>query len=141
MNQPGLQFFFLLLFIVPLILFIVTLQNTLKIISPENRKMRPGEVWLTLIPLFGVVWQLVVVSRIADSIRDECLKLNISFKESRPTFTIGAVYCFSFLVYLLPAFKIPASFVVMVTWILYWIEVNKYKKLFESNKGNRRPGS
>jgi len=49
--------------------FLITQQNTLKAIQQQNRLMRPGEVWLQLIPLFGIVWQFIVVTRISDSIR------------------------------------------------------------------------
>ena len=35
--------------------------------------MRPGQVWLQLIPLFGQVWQFVVVTRIAGSIQKEII--------------------------------------------------------------------
>jgi hypothetical protein len=76
------QLLFLLLFYLPLVFFLFTLQNTLKIISSENRKMPPANVWLIIIPLFGILWQFIVVSRIADSIKNECVKLNIPVEET-----------------------------------------------------------
>ena len=54
----------LLLFLLPFILYLVTLQNTLKEIKPENRKMQPGKVWLMFIPLFSLVWHFIMINRI-----------------------------------------------------------------------------
>ena|SRR5688572_20806024 len=136
MDQLSLQIIFLLLFIIPLIFFLLTLKNTLKVISPENRKMPPSNVWLMIIPLFGIVWQFIVVTRIADSIRDECVKLNIPIKENRPTYNIGLAYCISSILFLIPLIKIFGAFAALVTWILYWVKVNEYKKLIIANKDN-----
>jgi len=137
MDQRSLLvIIFLLIFIIPLIFFLLTLQNTLKTISSENRKMPPGNVWLILIPFLGIVWQFIVVSRIADSIKDECAKLNIPVNENRPTYIIGLIYCVSSLLFLIPAIKTIGAFAGLILWILYWINVNKYKKLIEANKDN-----
>src|ERR1700722_9178980 len=46
-------------------LFIWTQQRVLQAVQPQNRLMRPGRVWLQLIPVFGFFWQFVVVLRIA----------------------------------------------------------------------------
>jgi hypothetical protein len=56
---------------IPYIFFLLTLQNTLLKISTENRKMKPSETWLLLILLFNIVWQFIVVNRIADSLAAE----------------------------------------------------------------------
>ncbi len=135
MNQTSVfQFVFLLLFIIPVIFFLRSLQNILKIISPGNRRMSPSNVWFILIPIFGIVWQFMVVSKIADSIKAECTRLNILVNESRPTYIIGLVYCISYLLLLIPSAKVIGSFAVLVTWILYWIKVNECKNLLLANK-------
>ncbi len=130
------QLLFLLIFYIPLIFFILTLQNILKIISPENRKISPTNVWLILIPAFGIFWQFVIVSRIADSIKNECIKLNIPVEENRPAYNIGLAYCISYILFLIPLTKILGAFTVIITWILYWIKINNYKKLLLANKDN-----
>lgn len=128
------QLLFLLLYYIPFVCFLVTLQNTLKSISTENRKMKPTDVWFSIIPLFGIAWQFNVVNKIADSIKNECKTLNIFVKEKRPTYHIGLVYCISFLLFLIPAFKGVGSLIVIITWIVYWIKVYQYKKLLIANK-------
>jgi hypothetical protein len=62
---------FIAVYLVIMILFLLSQQNILKAIKPQNRTIQPGEVWLQLIPLFSLVWKFIVVSRIADSIRNE----------------------------------------------------------------------
>ncbi len=137
MNSTALiGLIFLLVFIILLGFFLLTLQNTLKLISSENRKMPPGNVWLILIPFFGMVWQFIVIRRIADSITEECIKLNLDVKEKRPTYTIGLIYCISSITYLIPIIKTFGALVALVAWVMYWIKVNEYKKLLTANKDN-----
>ena len=135
-SQPLFAIIFLVIFIIPVCFFLLTLQNTLKIISPENRKMSPGNVWLILIPLFGMAWQFIMVRRIADSISEECVRLNIDVKEKMPTYTIGLIYCISSIIFLIPITKTVGSIAALVTWIMYWIKVNQYRKLLIANKDN-----
>ena len=63
-----LQIALLFAFVIPAILFFLAQQRILQVISPENREMSPGSVWLQFIPLFGMVWQFIVVARIARSV-------------------------------------------------------------------------
>ena len=123
-----------ILVLIPFILFLLTLQKTLQIISPENRKMPPGNVWLMFIPLFNIVWQFIMVSRIADSMRDECIRLNIPLSEQRPTYNIGLTYNICSLIS--GVIPILGPLAALTTWIMYWIKVNQYKKLLIENKDN-----
>ncbi|MBS1607086.1 MAG: hypothetical protein JST42_30825 [Bacteroidetes bacterium] len=103
------QLFALLLFVLPIILFLLSQQRTLQVIRPEYRELRPGLVWLQLIPLFNLYWMFVVVTRIADSISKELVAregdsiLGITDYDAvqavshRPTYKIGMTYCFLYL--------------------------------------------
>src|SRR5262245_48793794 len=69
---------FLCVYIVPIligvfihILFLLSVSKCLRQISPENRQMEPGMVWLCLIPLFGIVWAIIMYLRVGDSLREE----------------------------------------------------------------------
>ena len=46
----------------PQIFFLITLQNTIKEVSIENRTIKPSQVWLSFIPLFGIFWQFFIDS-------------------------------------------------------------------------------
>ena len=152
------QLFILLLCLVPAILFILTQQNTLKEIRPENRELSPGLVWLQFIPLFNLYWIFVVVTRIADAISKE----NISFQDDsilgivdydaveavgkRPTYKIGMAWCilslvYFFLIYSVRIFRVPAEGTTLystaillvalgmtICWIIYWVKLAANKR-------------
>jgi hypothetical protein len=153
-DSGYLQIILLLVFVVIAVLFLLTQQNTLKAVKPENRLMQPGLVWLQLIPLFGQIWQFWVVIRIAGSIRKE-----IEFQEGDsilgssdprvverlsklPTQAVGIVYCISSTIGLgmnwfltvTPdsslSLIIPVIFLGgIVCWIIYWVRLAKSRKI------------
>ena len=114
--------------VLPGIFYLITLQNTLKEVSPENRKMNPGQVWLLLIPLFNIVWQFVIVNRIADSLKNEFIKRNILIDEDRPGYSIGLAYCILGCCSCIPVLSILTSIAGLVCWIIYWVKISDYKR-------------
>ena len=136
-SSDTFQIIFLLLFVVlalvPLIFFLLTLQKTMNVVSEENRKMPPSNVWLMLIPLFNIVWQFIMVNKIAESITEECIKLNISVKENKPTYNSGLTWNICNLITFIP---LIGGLAALITFILYWVKVNKYKNLMIANNGN-----
>ena len=129
----GFQFLFLALFLLPGIFFLLTLQNTLKSISEENRKMPPSNVWLMLIPVFNLVWQFIMVDKIAQSIGAECARLNIPVKDPKPTYNIGLVWNICIFLSIIP---ILGGLAALITFILYWVKVAEFKKLILANQNN-----
>ena len=121
-------------FTIPYILFLKTLQNTIKEISLENRKINPNDVWLILIPLFGIIWQIVVINKISISLGDELNKKNINNHEIKPTFSLGIAYCIlqiiSFIT--LPIFiGLFFGLIAVILWIIYWVKIDSYKTLLK----------
>jgi len=51
--------------------FLVTAYKALNAVSPRNRDMEPGMIFLIFIPLFGIVWYFFIVIRIADAFAKE----------------------------------------------------------------------
>ena len=130
-DDIAILMFFVAIAFVPLIFFLLSLQNTLKTISPDNRYMKPGQVWLLCIPIFNLIWQFIVVSRVSDSIKLECERLNIPTRESRPTYRIGLAWCICSLSFFIPFLP----FVTLIIWILYWVKINEHRKLILQNQG------
>ena len=120
--------FILAMAVVPAVFFLLTLQNTLKEVSIENRKMEPGMVWLMFIPLFGMVWQFIIVNRLADSLRDEFVKKNVRTSEARPGFAIGLTFCILFCCSIIPYLGLLTSIAGLVFWIIYWVKINGYRE-------------
>lgn len=113
--------------ILPLIFYLVTVQNTLYEVSPENRKMAPPQVWLSLIPLFGIVWQFILVNRVADSLRAEFAARNIEQREARPGYGIGIAYCILYACILVPFFTPFTTIAGIICWIIYWVKINDFR--------------
>jgi hypothetical protein len=138
-------FVVLVIFLIPMIFFLIAQQNTLRAVSPQNRKMQPGEVWLQLIPLFGLVWKFIVVSRIAQSIRAEINERNTnSFLGDAnpvfandytplPTYNIGLAYCILGLCGFIPILGWLATIGWLVCWIIYWTQIVAYKNKLTNN--------
>ncbi|RYY88257.1 MAG: hypothetical protein EOO15_09540 [Chitinophagaceae bacterium] len=143
----GFVAIFLVAWLVIMVLFLLTQQNTLKAIQPHNRRMKPGEVWLQLIPLFGTIWGFIVVNRIADSLQQELNTNQFSFEQGgyqdepamyntreRPTRSIGLAYCICSVCAWIPIIGTVIAFAAFVCWIIYWIELNKAKKQIEQRR-------
>jgi hypothetical protein len=124
---------FFVIAIIPVVFFLLTLQNTLKAISGENRRMPPANVWLLFIPIFNIVWQFIVVDKIAQSIGAECARLNIPVSQSKPTYGIGLAWNICNCVSIIP---IIGGLAALVTFIIYWVKVAEYKRLIEANQNN-----
>jgi hypothetical protein len=118
------------------ILYLMSLQKALQAVSEENRQMPPGQVWLLLIPFFNIIWSFIVVTRIADSFRDEFVRLNIYTSDSRPTYNIGIAHSALSLCGFIPVLGGVASLAGFVCWIVYWVKVNECRKLIEANQNN-----
>ena len=116
--------------LIPAIFYLITLQNTLKAVSPENRKMEPGMVWLLLIPLFNIIWNFIVVNRMADSIQAELQKKGAGVTE-RPAYNVGIAMCIIGCVTWIPVVGGLVSIVGLICWIIYWIKIAEFKKKIE----------
>lgn len=127
------QLFFLALLLVPGVLFLITLQNTLNIISPENRKMQPANVWLMFIPFFNLVWQFILIDKIAQSIGAEHIRLNIPLKDPKPTYSIGLAWCICNCFFIIP---LIGGLAALIMFVIYWVKINALKNLMIANQNN-----
>jgi hypothetical protein len=118
------------------VMYLLTLQNVLKQVSPENQKMPPGQVWLNLIPLFNLVWQFIIVNRIADSLQAEFAKRGIKVDEARPGYGVGLAYCICSVSGWVPLLGVLASLGGLVCWIIYWVKMSNYKKMLIDSQMN-----
>lgn len=123
----GLLIIFVIGALVAQILYLVTLQNTLKAVKPENREMEPGQVWLVFIPLFGIVWQFIMVTKIADSLKKEFNQRGIEAGEDRPGYNLGITYCSLYCAGILPLIGTVASLAGLIVWIIYWTKMVEFK--------------
>lgn len=114
--------------LLPLYYFLKTQQDTFEAIGEENRLMAPGRVWYVLIPGFGLVWNFIVLVKFTDSLKLEFDRRGIPYSEEKPGFVFGLItailYCGVFIPFV-SYFAIPGWIVFL---ILYWINVDKFRK-------------
>ena len=127
LGRIELLLLIVLLVVIPKIFYLLTLQNTLKAVSVQNRKMPPGQVWLEIIPLFSLVWQFYNVINVSDSIRNECLARGIVMDEERPAYSIGLAHCILACCGVIPFLGYAASLASLICWIIFWIKIANYK--------------
>jgi hypothetical protein len=120
--------------LIPTIFYLLTLQNTLHEVSYENRKMQPGQVWLTLIPLFGIIWQFIIVNNIADSLKLEFAQRNINVGEDRPGIGIGLAYCILVCCGIIPFLGILTGLAGFICWIIYWVKIGDFKTRLQQSR-------
>jgi hypothetical protein len=110
--------------------------------------LSPGLVWLQFIPVFGQVWQFIVVSRIAGSAARERLTFQddsivglshpaAATIEKRPTLVMGITYCTLEVINLLFLFTTltdttqtiqgVVALAQMTCWIIYWVQLGRLK--------------
>lgn len=137
-GPAALVFVIIFLFVVlfPFVFYLMTLKSVIKEIGPENRKMPPDHVWLTLIPIFGIVWQFFIVIKMAESLKLELKKRNVYAIEEKPGYKIGIAYCILFSCSIIPGIGILMTFAGFACWIIYWIKINDYRNTLIENPLN-----
>ncbi|MGX5688425.1 hypothetical protein [Arcticibacter tournemirensis] len=121
-------------------LFCLTLYNTLILIKPENRKIKPVTVWLLFVPGFNIIWNFFVVLGLATSIKDELLSRDFEVTD-KPGLISGIGYsvvsCLALIPYIL---EIPKDWfwalgviglLQLIFFVQYWMKVNWYKTILK----------
>jgi hypothetical protein len=70
------------------------LNNIATSLSKVHRQVRsgqPAQVWLTLIPVFGLVWGFIVNTQVSESLAREYRRRGWDSDEARPGFEIGVM--------------------------------------------------
>lgn len=136
LNAPAVM---LLCFsLMTLVLSLRTLRSALQKCAPGSRTMAPGKVWLISIPVFGLVWQFIVVLNIAKSIGKEFARLGISSSDATPGRTVGLACCVcncGVFFALCGGFVTLTGFLFLaglVLWIVYWIRIANCSRLLQA---------
>jgi hypothetical protein len=111
-----------LIFLIPSIFFLLTLQKALTRVAPERRTMNPPMVWLGLIPLFSVVWNFIMVNALSKSLGAELTARNRPH-ENEPGKTIGLVWASLNAACLIPGLAFLLGIPVLIMWIIYWVKI------------------
>ena len=98
--------------------------------------MPSSNVWLLLIPLFGLVWHFIIINNLADSIKAEVKSRNIKIEEQRPAYNIGLAMCISNCLFFIPVINLFTSIAALVCWIIYWVKISSYKNIILTGKSH-----
>lgn len=115
------------------IFYLITLSKTLSLCHPQTRSMNPGEVWMVLIPFFGIVWHFIVVGRVADSLSVEFRNRGIQIAEERPGYKLGLWALILPLCGIIPVLGILTGLAGIVLLVMYWNRISDYKKQLEQH--------
>jgi hypothetical protein len=142
MGNLGLQeiILILLVFVLPA-LYLNSLRKTLLLINLKNRTINPNYVWFMFIIFFNLYYNFKLVSSIATSLSNEFSDRNIAVDEKRPGETIGFINSIFLVLWFINAFtkfdpgavNFILSLGALITWIIYWVKIRKYKKLLMLN--------
>jgi len=119
------------LFIGGLVIYIIhlaSMQSALEAVAPPARKMDPGQVWLTLIPLFGIAWQYIVVAAVADSLRNEYMRRGLSREEDRPAYSIGLTSNILWTCRIIPYLGLIPAIIGLIMRLVHLQRVNAYRQ-------------
>lgn len=104
--------------IVVLILFLLAMSRALNACAPRNRTMEPGQVWLTFIPLVGIVFYIMAILKVPESLERE-----FRSRGMRDDGDYGKTLGIWFIV---TSFVCPG--VHLVLWIMYWVKISGLTK-------------
>lgn len=113
--------------VIPRVFYLISLQSALDSVSPVNRKMPSGNVWLLLIPIFSFVWHFIVVKNISESLSAEANARQIQLDQPKPGYGIGLAMCILNCCFIVPGLNVLTIIASLVCWIIYWTSIVKYK--------------
>lgn len=125
----GLLFLVIFLLVIGLvvaILYLLTLQNLLYRVSPQNRTVEPGNVWLLLIPLFNLIYPFILYPKISESVANEYASRGLApqgdFGKS-----LGITMPILSLCGIIPFIGAFAGLANLIIWIIFWSKMAGYK--------------
>lgn len=143
----------LVIVLVIAIFYLLTLQKALSRVSPHNRRMEPGMVWLALIPCVNIVWQFFIAIQVPDSLKNEfkergrddgsdygksialtnCILgivagfVGNGFRAANEANTVGS------------AISGVLALVQLVLFIIFWVKIANYSAQLAADPGFRDP--
>jgi hypothetical protein len=124
-------FLFCIVFLIPAIFYLLTLQNALAKCAPVSRTMEPGMVWLLIIPLVHLVFGFFVVIALANSLGNEFRRRGIPCPDPLPGQSIGMAMCICACCGIIPIIGFLAGPAALVLWIVYWVKIAEFSRVLD----------
>ena len=110
------------------ILYMRTLERALERCALDSRAMSPGKVWLLLIPLFNVVWNFIVVTKLAKSLGNKFARRNVPRVGSEPGKAWGLAMCILFVCSAIPTIGACLWLAGFICWVVYWVQISAFSR-------------
>lgn len=130
-------FYGLLYFIVQytiLFFYLRQVSRLLYAMQPASRKLNPGIVWIGMIPVFHLIWPLILNPLVCSSVRAE-LESRKKDEYGDYGMVLGIVYPVMMLtggyIPYIGRFVTAGSFLL---WFLFWMRLNDYKRRIEEGQ-------
>ncbi|HEX5339285.1 MAG TPA: hypothetical protein VFX47_00210 [Gammaproteobacteria bacterium] len=117
---------FWIIWLVVFILYLITLMNVFNAVSPANRKLEPGLVFLLLIPIFNLVWNFIVVGKLRDSLQAEYAARDLQGGDFG--YGVGLAMSILFVCSIIPLLGLLAAIAAFICWIIFWVKMAGYRK-------------
>ncbi len=137
--------FLLVIAFIAAVAFLASVTRALERVDPENRRMEPALVWLNLIPIFNLLWIVVTVERVGESIRNEFVargrhKKTESYGKTAGLAAIALWYIgIPFASAFTPVCIVVFWFFAFMYWVVYWAQISGYARRFKSDGGSYAP--
>ncbi len=109
---------------ITLIFYLASAQKTLHSVSPQNRIMKPGIVWLVLVPFFGYFWLFKVTDALTINTNIDLSGYGLSQKDTMQTTGLDWVFFM-----IAGLFFAPLYIISYVAFVWHRIKVNEAGKL------------
>ncbi|MBI3511750.1 MAG: hypothetical protein HY064_13905 [Bacteroidetes bacterium] len=107
-------------------LWLMAMYRSLETIDPVVRKMPPANVWLTMIPLFGFVWQFIVANAVTEGLKEEFTRRGVIIRDSKPGNASGLSANILFCCTLIPLFGILIGVASFIPRIIHLFRIKNY---------------
>ena len=104
------------------VFFCITFTRAMSQVSPTNRRIAPGLIWLTLIPWLGTIWMIFMTIFAAESFANEQRSRGAT-DPGKPTMAMGLVFSITGVLGLIPFIGTFLRLISFVFWIIYWVQL------------------
>jgi len=134
MGRLGFSEFILIFFVLSIIIFfplrfLWKIRQMISLCGEHNRLIKPNKVWLSLVPLFGLFWQFVMINKVGMTLRAEFNERGIKCQENKPGYSEGILYSTLMICGIIPGIGFLFVLVGVVCWIVNWRKMNSYSRL------------
>lgn len=123
---------FSLVLLLPRIFFLATMQKALGRCPYGRRNISPGLVWLSLIPVFNLVWDFVVVGSTSSSVGNELKRRGVPPDAADTGLGPGLVFCLLAFFLWIPIVNIFVGLGLAICFTIFWVKIARASGLLST---------